>query len=80
MYNLYERNKIIALIFRVFQAEGWTWGSSFNPPSYEEIEKTVEDLERTSYEEKGFAETGRIKVEYNKESKTYSYYLSLGEN
>ena len=79
MYNSYERNKIIALIYRVFQAEEWNYTKIF-PPSYKEIEKVVESLESSAYEVKGHAESGRIMVCYNKDTKTYSYYLSLGEN
>ena len=79
MYNSYERNKLIALVYRIFQAEEWNYGS-LHSPSYKEIEEVVEGLEKSAYGVKGFAETGRIRVEYDKSYQIYNYYLSLGSN
>lgn len=76
----YEKNQIISLLYRIFQAENYTWGIDCKSPSYEEIEQVVEDLEKSAYEVKDQAETGRIKVYYNKESKVYDYYLNLGSD
>ena len=75
----YKRNQIIALLYRIFQAEDWNW-CSLCCPSYEEVEKAIEDLEQSAYESKGFAECGRIRVHYDKESRMYDYYLNLGNN
>ena len=76
----YEKNKILGLIYRIFQAEEYVWGIESQTPSFSEIEKTVDALEQSAFEEKGTAETGRIKVSYDKESKSYTYYLNLGES
>lgn len=76
----YNRNKIIALIYRIFQAEDYRWRLETKAPSYKEIEKLVESLEQDAYEVKGFAETGRIKVHYDKNSQMYDYYLNLGSD
>ena len=75
----YKRNQIIALLYRIFQAEGWTW-ASLRSPTYKEIEKAVEGLEKSAYEVKGQAESGRIKVHYDKQSQIYDYYLNLGSD
>ena len=75
----YKRNQIIALLYRIFQAEEWTW-RSLHSPTYKELEESVEDLEKSAYEVKGFAESGRIKVYYDKQSQFYDYYLSLGSD
>ena len=75
----YERDKIIGLLYRIFQAEEWTW-ASLHLPTYKDMEEAVEDLEKSAYEVKGEAETGRIKVCYDKESQMYNYYLNLGSN
>lgn len=74
----YERNKIIALLHRIFEAEDYRWGLENKSPSYKEIEEIVESLEQSAYKVKGIAETGRIRVEYDKESQIYNYYLYLG--
>jgi len=76
----YEKNKILGLLYRIFQAEEYTWGVTKISPSFSEIEKTVNDLEQSAFEVKGFAETGRIKVLYDKDCKSYTYYLNLGES
>lgn len=75
----YKRNQIIALLYRIFQAEEWTW-CSLHCPSYKELEEAVEKLEKSAYDVKGFAESGRIKVNYDKTSQIYDYYLSLGSD
>ena len=74
----YERDKIISLLYRIFQAEGWTW-ASLHSPTYKELEKAVEDLEKSAYKA-GEAESGRIKVYYDKQSQMYDYYLNLGSD
>lgn len=75
----YEKNKMIGLLYRIFQAEEWTW-ASLHSPTYKDIEKTIEDLEQSAYEVKGLAETGRIRVIYDKQGQIYDYYLNLGGN
>jgi len=75
----YERDKIIGLIYRIFQAEEWTY-ASLHPPTYKDIEEAIESLEQSAYEVKGFAETGRIRVHYDKQSQMYDYYLNLGSD
>jgi len=72
----YERNKIIGLLYRIFQAEEWTW-ASLHTPSYKDMEKAIKDLEQSAYKA-GEAESGRIRVVYDKQSKLYEYYLNLG--
>lgn len=74
----YERDKIIGLLYRIFQAEDYRWLNT--PPTYNEIFETIEDLEKSAYEVKGIAESGRIRVHYDKESQTYEYYLNLGSD
>lgn len=76
----YEKDKIIGLLYRIFQAEDYRWGLDNKAPTYQKIEKIVEDLEKSAYEVKGQAETGRIKVYYDKESQMYDYYLNLGSD
>jgi len=73
----YKRNQIIGLLYRIFQAEEWTW-ASLHSPTYKELEEAIEDLEQSAYTAKGFAESGRIKVHYDKASQMYDYYLNLG--
>ena len=75
----YERDKIIGLLYRIFQAEQWTW-ASLHSPTYKELEEAVEELEKSAYEVKGQAESGRIKVHYDKQSQIYDYYLNLGSD
>lgn len=71
----YERHKMIALLYRIFQCEEWRWQNKI--PTYEEVAKTVEELEYDAYKEKGVVESGRIRVEYDKEIDMYNYYLVL---
>ena len=71
----YERYKMIALLHRIFQCEEWRWKDKI--PTYDEIAKTVSELEYDAYKEKGIVETGRIRVEYDEELDMYSYYLTL---
>ena len=77
----YERDKVIGLASRIFNAEGFTWYDK-GKPSYEDIEKVICKLEEDAYNASddfgGTAETGRIKVEYDKEAEMYCYYLNLG--
>jgi hypothetical protein len=75
----YDRDKIIALVYRIFQAEEFVWedkGQS-GVPSYNQIVKTFEELESCA-QESGDCECGRIRVEYDKKSKLFVYYLHLG--
>ena len=78
--NNYEKNRVLSLLYRIFQAEEFTWYKNGirNVPTFEEIEETVEGLEQNALECKGVAETGRIRVSYDKETQTFDYYLSLG--
>lgn len=75
----YERDKIIGLLARLFEAEDWRWihkNGKYTIPSYDEIKDTIDDLENTAYKE-NIVETGRIRVEYDKKTQTYEYYLHL---
>ena len=75
----YNKDKIIALIYRIFRAEEFEWynyDGSYGTPSYTEIEDTIKDLEKDAYKY-GRAETGRIIVEYNKSIKSFNYYFNL---
>lgn len=74
----YERDKIIGLLYRIFQAEDYRWYYDCNSPSFEKLVATIESLENSAYEAKGFVESGRIRIEYDKETQTYDYYLNLG--
>lgn len=76
--NSYEKNKIISLLYRIFQAEEYRWGIENKIPTFDEIEEAVNNLEDSAFKVKGFVESGRIKVEYDKECKSYQYYLNLG--
>jgi hypothetical protein len=76
----YNRNKAISLIYRVFQVERYTWGNSKTPPTHDEIEECVTDLENSAYSCMGGAESGRIRVNYNSDCDFYEYYLNCGDN
>lgn len=73
----YEKNKIISLLYRIFQAEEYHWANNSIPPTFDEISEMIENLEYSAYKFKE-AESGRIRVEYDKESYIYTYYLNLG--
>ena len=70
----YERHKMIALVYRIFQCEEWRWMDKI--PTYGEIAKTICELEYDAYKV-GCVEIGRIKVEYDKGLDMYRYYLTL---
>jgi len=74
----YERNKIIGLLYRIFQAENYGWWKTNGVPSYEQIENVIEELEESAYKIKGYSETGRIRVNWNKDGNFYEYYFNLG--
>jgi len=78
--NTYEKNQMISLLYRIFQAEGYRWFKHGidKVPTFEEIEETIERLEADALECKGAVEAGRIRVSYDKEAKMFDYYLSLG--
>lgn len=73
----YDRNKMISLLYCIFQAEGYTWGTSLSSPTFKEIEKTIEELENSAEDVKGYAETGRIMIKYTKEAKEFEYFLKI---
>lgn len=81
MINNYENLAKIGLLARIFECEKWKWinfdKAKETIPTYEEIKKHVKDLEESAYECKGIAESGRIRVEYDKELGDYNYYLVL---
>jgi hypothetical protein len=82
MYNTYEKNKMIGLLYRIFQAENYRWFEKEDVgtiPTFEELEILIGRLEEDSIECKGSAESGRIRVSYDKETQTFDYYLCLGE-
>jgi hypothetical protein len=76
----YERNQIISLLYRIFQAEEYRWSLEgiLKIPTFKDIENSVSELEYKAENCKSFVEGGRIRVEYNKESKCFNYYLYLG--
>ena len=74
----YERNKMIALLYRIFQAEDYRWLDSKESPTVEEIEDTILGLEANARKSKGSSATGRILVKYDVESDFFEYYLEVG--
>lgn len=79
----YERNQIISLLYRIFQEERYLWydnNGNEKIPTFDEIEKVIEILEVDAVEGKGIAETGRIRVEYDKENQRFDYYFHLGNS
>lgn len=74
----YERNKMLGLLYSIFQAEEYTWGVEPKTPSFSEIEEAVEGLEASALECRGTAQSCRIMVCYDKETQSYEYYLNLG--
>ena len=80
MDHTYEKNQMLGLLYRIFQAEEYQWygyGKMY-VPSFKEIEQAVENLERSALDYNGVAESGRIRVCYDKETQTFEYYLNLG--
>ena len=77
--NTYEKNQMLSLLYRIFQAEDYRWfkDGKESVPTFEEIESNVEELEADALKYKE-AESGRIRVHYNKETDSFDYYLSLG--
>ena len=71
---------MLTLLYRIFQAEDYRWYKDGidTVPTLEQIEETVEGLEQDAIECKGAAESGRIRVSYDKETDSFDYYLSLG--
>jgi hypothetical protein len=83
MINTYEKNQMLTLLYRIFQAEEYRWfhkDGEEGVPTLEKIEEVVEGLEQSAWDVKGFAESGRIRVHYDKETKSFEYYLNLGGN
>jgi hypothetical protein len=80
MNNTYEKNQMISLLYRIFQAENYQWfkNGAYSIPTFEEIKETIEELEADSIKDKGAVESGRIRVRYDKETQTFDYYLNLG--
>jgi hypothetical protein len=81
MNNTYEKNQMICLLYRIFQAEEYRWYTNdgkFIIPTLQEIEDSINDLESSALECKGFSESGRIRVHYNKENDNFEYFLNLG--
>lgn len=79
----YERNQMISLLYRIFQAERYFWidkNGERNMPTYENIDETLNKLEADAEKCKGFAETGRLRVEYDKEGQCFDYYFNLGHS
>jgi hypothetical protein len=77
----YERDKIIGLIYRIFQAEDYQWvidGVS-KIPSFNDIEKYLQETEYIMEKEKlAVCDSGRIMVTRDKEFGAFNYYLDLG--
>jgi hypothetical protein len=81
--NTYEKNKMISLLYRIFQAEEYRWFKNNGVesiPKFDEIEQMIYKLEQDALECKGIAETGRIRVSYDKETQMFDYYFDLGGN
>jgi hypothetical protein len=77
----YERNQIIGLLFRIFEAEQYHWSidGEYKVPSYKEIDDCITDIEcRLESERLLTIESGRIRVDRDKEDGVFTYYLSLG--
>jgi hypothetical protein len=75
----YQRNKTISLIYRIFQAEDYKWCISKTPPTHDEIDECITDLENSAYSCAGSAESGRIRVHYDTDGDFYEYYLNCGQ-
>jgi hypothetical protein len=78
----YERNKTIALLYRIFQAEDYQWMNRKQVlicPSYKEIDEMVTDLEYTLIDDKSsnMVESGLLRIEYDRQNKTFEYYLNV---
>ena len=77
----YEKNKIIGLLYRIFKAEEYTWHNNMDI-GYEDINEFVKDLEDIAIEAsddiQGEAESGRIRVVYDAETKSFTYFFKLG--
>lgn len=80
MYNTYEKNQMLTLLYRIFQAEEYQWFNDgiMTTPTYQQIEEAVNSLEVSAIESKGTSESGRIRVYYDKETESFEYYLNLG--
>jgi hypothetical protein len=78
--NTYEKNQMLSLLYRIFQAENYQWynNGAATVPTFEQIEESVEELETSAISCHGAAESGRIRVSYDKETDSFHYYLSLG--
>lgn len=78
----YERNQIISLLYRIFQAEKYLWYNKKGEgkiPTHEEITNCLESLEIAA-EKAGVVETGKLRVEYDKQTKIFDYYFNLGSS
>lgn len=74
-----RKDKIIATMHRIFKAEGWVWFDSagnYFTPDCEDIKKHIKNLQRDA-KEFGSSACGRIRVDYDKELKTFSYYIEI---
>jgi hypothetical protein len=78
--NTYEKNQMISLLYRIFQAEDYRWykDGTDSVPTFKEIEQLIYELEQSALECNGVAESGRIRVSYDKETQMFDYYLVLG--
>lgn len=78
----YERNQIISLLYRIFQAEEYRWylENTLKIPTFNDIENSVSELEYKAENCKDVVECGRIRVKYNKENKSFDYYFNLGSS
>ena len=80
MDKSYENFKKVSFLKTLFETEQWKWCRDKNTlevPTFEEIIECIENLEADALKCKGWAESGRIIVRYDKESDSFNYYLSI---
>ena len=77
-----HKEKIIDLAQMVFTMQHWEWSfpNGYAIPSKSDIAKVLKDLEKSAKKGKS-AETGGLRVEYDKDIGDFDYYilLNLGE-
>ena len=81
----YERNKMLGLIYAIFQAEEWKWWKDDLVPTFDQIESKIDLLEADAIENMGnkkygSAETGRLLVKYDKDGDIFEYYINVGSS
>jgi len=81
MINNYENLAKIGLLARIFECENWKWINiekhKESVPTYEEIKEAIEDLEKGAFKCKGWSESGRLAVRWDRDTKGFRYYLEI---